>query len=131
MKASALRWAAFIAVGTAAAAVHLATVKGLVDAAGWPPLAGNVAGWLFAFGVSFTGHQRLTFSDHGAPRGRSLRRFFVVSALGFAANEFAYAALLAYTRLRYDVALLLVLLGVAVLTYLSSRHWAFRGSRAR
>ena len=131
MKAVPARWLVFIGVGSAAAVVHLATVKALVDAAGWAPLAGNVCGWLIAFGVSFTGHRRLTFGDQGAPRGRALRRFFLVSALGFAANESAYAALLAYTRLRYDVALVLVLLGVAVLTYLSSRHWAFRGSRVR
>ena len=131
MKAAAARWAVFIGVGSAAAAVHLATVKGLVEAAGWPPLAGNICGWLLAFGVSFTGHQRLTFAEQGAPQSRALRRFFIVSALGFVANEAAYAALLAYTRLPYDAALVLVLLGVAVLTYLSSRHWAFLGSRAR
>ena len=131
MKAAPRRWLTFIAVGCAAAAVHLSTVKCLVESAGWPPLAGNVVGWLLAFSVSFGGHRCFTFDDQGAPGGRALRRFFLLSALGFAANELAYAALLATGRVRYDVALVVVLLGIAVLTYLASRHWAFRGNRAR
>jgi putative flippase GtrA len=124
------RLAWFILVGTSAAGVHWGVVFGLVSHSGWHPLVANVFGWLVAFSVSFAGHHRLTFRDHAAPVGASLRRFFLVSAAGFAANQAAYAALLRWSPLRYDVALALVLVGVAAATYLLSRHWAFRRSQA-
>ena len=53
------------------------------------------------------------------------RRFFAISAGGFAVNESAYALLLHWTTLRYDLLLAAVLVGVAGLTYVLSRHWAF------
>jgi hypothetical protein len=62
---------------------------------------------------------------------RAARRFFGVSAAGFATNELTYALLLQWSSLRYDVVLALVLVGVAVITYLLSSRWAFRGSLQR
>jgi putative flippase GtrA len=115
----------FIAVGCAAAAVHWVVVVALVGRAGWQPLVANVAGWLVAFTVSFAGHHRLTFGAQGAPVWPSARRFFAVSAFGFAVNECAYAALLRWSGQHYGLALAVVLLGVAVVTYLLSRHWVF------
>lgn len=120
---------AFVATGSTAALVHFAVVVGLVDHAGWAPLVANVAGWLAAFGVSFAGHLRFSFADQAAPPVRAARRFLAVSAGGFAINEAAYAALLHGGGLGYRVALAGVLLGVALLTWLLSRHWAFRGNR--
>jgi putative flippase GtrA len=125
------RIAWFIMVGTAAAAVHWAVVVGLVEHRAWPALVANVLGWLVAFGVSFAGHHRLSFRDRAAPLGRSAVRFFAVSAGGFAVNESAYALLLHTTGQRYDLVLAAVLVAVAGVTYLLSRHWAFLGSRAR
>lgn len=116
----------FIAVGCAAAAVHLATVVALVRWGGWSPPVANVLGWLTAFVCSFFGHHFTTFSDAQAPMGRAARRFFAVSALGFAVNQAAYVLLLRWSGLRYDLALALVLVGVAVVTYLLGRRWAFR-----
>ena len=116
----------FIAVGSAAAAVHLATVVVLVRWGGWSPPAANVLGWLVAFVCSFFGHHLTTFSDAQAPMARAARRFFAVSALGFAANQAAYVLLLRLSGLRYDLALALVLVGIAILTYLLGRRWAFR-----
>ena len=123
----AARLARFILVGCGAAAVHFASVVALVRLAGVPPLAANVAGWLLAFVVSFSGQHLLTFADRRAPLAQALPRFILLSAAGFAANEAAYAALLHATGLRFDVALALVLVGVAVLTYLASSRWVFRG----
>jgi putative flippase GtrA len=117
----------FILVGCAAALVHFVTVVQLVERLAWAPLAANVAGWLCAFGVSFTGHFRLTFADHSAPVLRSAARFFLISAAGFAINETAYAVALRYSPARYDVLLAVILVAVAALTYLTSRHWAFAG----
>jgi putative flippase GtrA len=127
MSAAAARMAWFIAVGCSAAAVHFCVVIVLVAQAGWPPLVANVAAWLVAFVVSFSGHWLLTFRHAGAPWPRAARRFFLVSLAGFAANELAYAVLLHASGLRYDVALACVLVGVAVMTYLLSSRWAFRG----
>ncbi len=116
----------FLAIGSAAAAVHLAAVVALVRWGGWSPAVANVVGWLMAFACSFFGHHLTTFSDAGAPLGRAARRFFAVSALGFAANQAAYVLLLRLSGLRYDLALALVLVGIAVMTYFLGRRWAFR-----
>lgn len=128
MKNTALRLASFVVVGCTAAAVHFGTVVLLVEALGLSPVVANVGGWLVAFVVSFLGQSLLTFRSRGAPWLQALPRFFAISALGFAANESAYAFLLRATGLRYDLLLALVLLGVAVMTYLLSSLWAFRGS---
>ena len=120
----------FIVVGCAAAAVHWCVATSLVALAGWPPLRANVAGWLVALGVSFTGHHRLSFRGHGSSIGRAGLRFFMISAGGFLVNESAYALLLRWTSARYDVLLAMVLVGVAGATYLLSRHWAFLRSPA-
>ena len=118
----------FVAVGCTAAAVHFGVVVALVSGLGLPPLAANVAGWLVAFVVSFLGQWQLTFRAHGAPWLQALRRFFLLSAAGFAINEASYAILLRWTPWRYDVLLAGVLVGVAVMTYLLGSRWAFRGS---
>jgi putative flippase GtrA len=128
MSDSAHRVIRFIAVGCIAAAVHLGVVVLLVSGMGLPPLAANVVGWLVAFCFSLTGHWLLTFRSQRSPLWRAARRFFAVSAAGFAANELAYAALLRWSGLRYDLVLALVLVAVAVITYLLSSRWAFLGN---
>ncbi len=117
----------FVAVGCTAAAVHFGVVLLLVAVAGAALLAANLAGWLLAFGVSFVGQWRYTFRAQEAPAWRALRRYFVLSLGGFAANEAAYAALLRWTPLRYDLSLAAVLAGMAIVTYVLSTRWAFRG----
>lgn len=97
----------------------------LVVHGAWRPLVANVLGWGVAFGVSFAGHHLLTFRGHGAGARAAAARFFAVSAGGFAVNESAYALLLERTGLHYDIALAVVLLAVATLTYLLGRHWVF------
>jgi len=119
-----LAW--FIAVGCAAAATHWCVAVACVEGLGLAPLAANAVGWLVAFLVSFCGHYRLTFRHAAAPLARAARRFFLVSAAGFALNEAAYAWLLHATALPYDLLLALILVALAVLTFLASRLWAFR-----
>jgi putative flippase GtrA len=119
------RLARFVAVGCAAAAVHFGLVVLLVENRMATPLAANVVGWLVAFVVSFAGQYRVTFADRSAPIARAARRFFAISAAGFAANEAAYALLLHVSAIRYDVALGIVLVAVAVMTYVLSSRWAF------
>lgn len=119
-----LAW--FIMVGCAAAATHWIVVVIAVTSGGMPPLIANVVGWLVAFCVSFAGHFQLTFKHHRAPLARAARRFFAVSALGFAVNELAYAWLLKATTLPYDVLLALILITIAGMTFILGRLWAFR-----
>jgi putative flippase GtrA len=119
-----LSW--FAVVGCMASVVHWLSVVALVGFAGLAPLAANVMGWLVAFGVSFSGHHRLTFRRHNAPAWRAARRFFLVSATGFAVNEISYAYLLHATTIRYDVLLAGVLIVIAGFTFVLGRFWAFR-----
>jgi putative flippase GtrA len=121
------RLAFFLVVGALAAAVHWLVVVGLVTGLRLQPLLANIIGWLVAFVASFSGHYLLTFRDQSAPLGRSALRFFGVSALGFSINESIYAITLALGW-RYDWALLIVLVAVAVMTYFLSRRWAFMRS---
>jgi putative flippase GtrA len=104
---------------------------GLVSQQGWHPLKANLLGWLVAVVVSFAGHHRLTFRDRAAPLQASAGRFLLVSAGGFAVNEAAYAVLLAWSGQAYEQVLAVVLLCVAGVTYLLSRHWVFLRSEAR
>jgi len=120
----------FIAVGCAAAAVHLAVVVVLVSGLGQWPLVANVGGWMVAFLVSFSGHWLLTFEQR-APWRRAARRFFTISLGGFLVNETTYAILLRWSGWRYDVLLAIVLVAVAVLTYLLSSRWAFLSTAPR
>ena len=124
-----VRLAWFVAVGCVAAAVHFGVVVALVELLALPPLLANVGGWLVAFVVSFCGQWLLTFRGTGAPWQQALPRFFLLSLGGFAVNEAAYALLLHFSALPYDLLLGLVLVGVAVMTYLLSSRWAFQGSR--
>jgi putative flippase GtrA len=123
------RIAWFVVVGCAAAAVHLGTVTLLVSWFDWPPLIANVVAWLVAFCVSFAGHWRLTFPHSGSPMLRAIRRFFLISLAGFVTNEAMYALLLhTFGERWYLPTLFFVLLAVAVITWLLSSRWAFRGT---
>jgi putative flippase GtrA len=102
----------------------------LVSHWGLHPALANVPAWLAAFLVSFVGHHRWTFGDQRTPARKLAGRFFLVSAAGFAVNESAYVALMHWSTVRYDVVLAAVLVAVAALTYLASRHWVFLGNRA-
>lgn len=120
----------FGVVGVSAMLVHMGMVWLLVERFAQPPLRANVFGFLVAFGVSYLGHGRLTFKGHGADVGASLPRFFLVASLGFAVNQSAYALLLArFGPQSYLPLLALVLIGVALLTFVLSRTWAFSAPR--
>lgn len=120
----------FGVVGISAMLVHLASVALVLVPLGLPPLLANVIGFLIAFQVSHAGHRRLTFREAAAPPAQSRRRFFGVAVLSFAVNEVLYALLLRFTPLDYRVALALVLVAVAVLTFGAARLWAFAPERA-
>ena len=115
----------FGVVGVGAMLVHLGSVALVFVPWGLDPLLANVLGFLIAFQVSHAGHRRLTFREQDAPAARSRLRFFGVALLSFAVNEAMYWLLLRYTVLDYRVALAIVLVAVAALTFVIARHWAF------
>jgi putative flippase GtrA len=123
-----LSW--FVAVGCAAAATHWLVVVACVQGVDAQPLVANVVGWLVAFCVSFSGHYLFTFRHQAGSWHVAAMRFFCISAAGFLVNEVSYAWLLRHTTLRYDVLLALILIAIAVLTFLFSRFWAFRHNAA-
>jgi len=114
----------FGSVGLLAALVHLFVFEALRHVLR-PELA-NLGGFLVAFGVSFTGHRRLSFKDAGTSVQQSLVRFLVTAIAGFFANELCFMFLL--YRLDWPVwPALVVALGVAAgQTFVLSRWWAFR-----
>ena len=115
---------AFGVVGATAFLVHFAVVAATVPL-GMAPLVANVFGFLTAFVVSFVGHGRWSFPAEGRPVAPALKRFAIVAVSGFGLNESAYAVLLRATSLDYRVALFVVLVAVAGLTWLAGRYWAF------
>lgn len=122
---SVVQLAVFGSVGVVAAVVHFSVVSALVPF-GARPLAANVAGFLAAVSISFAGHDRWSFPSRARARRRAMRRFLTVAVMGFVCNEALYWALLELAPLSYRVALLIVLAAVATLTFLMSKHWAFR-----
>lgn len=115
----------FICVGVSALLTHWLVVILLVPLAGLHPLLANVVAFLVAFNVSYFGHRHLTFKASERSHRQTLPRFAAVAASSFALNEAMYWVLLNFTPLRYDIAMLLVLGSVAVLTYILGKFWAF------
>ena len=117
-------FAAFTLVGSAAACVHVALVATAVPL-GVAPLLANLLAFCLSFTLGFIGHARWSFPAAGRPVGTALRRFAVLSVLGFGLNEAAYAGTLSWTELDYRVALVAVIAGLGFLKLLASKHWAF------
>ena len=115
----------FVIVGCAAAATHWLVAVGCIAFLGLLPAIANLVGWSVAVVVSFSGHYRLTFRHQRKSLWPSVRRFLLLSASGFAVNELAFVTLLRLTDIPYFVLLALILIAVAFLTFVLSRHWAF------
>ncbi|MDQ7969153.1 MAG: GtrA family protein [Oxalicibacterium faecigallinarum] len=123
------RIARFGVVGLTAAGVHYWTVIALVELLQIAPLHANVGGFVVAFWFSYFGHRYWTFSDtvgHQPGQRQSFLRFLLVAVLGFLMNAFLFFLFLHYTDIPYYVALAIVVLTVAAMTYVLSRLWAFR-----
>lgn len=116
----------FILVGASAAGVHWVVAIIGVQYIHLNPLWANLIGWLVAFTVSFSGHYHLTFRQQRAGVKQAIRRFFIISACGFAVNELSYAYFLATTHIRYDWLLAGILIAVAGATFVASRIWGFK-----
>ncbi len=120
----------FLAIGGAAGLVHYVVTLGLNAFASLRPGPANLVGFLCAFPVSYFGHRALSFAATEVPHQRALPRLFAVSALAFAGNQLLLLTLLRMTSLPLSVALAIVLLVVAVSTFLLSRGWVFARHRS-
>jgi putative flippase GtrA len=114
----------FVMVGTLAAGVHYSLAIAGVMFAGLSPQTSNVCGYVIALLVSYIGQSRFTFAD-AARQATTFVRFATVSLSGFLLNYLCYSALLRWTAIDYRIALLIVLIGVAGLTYIALNKWVF------
>ena len=119
----------FVLVGGSAFVVHYFLVLLLVGRWSVLPLHANILAFCCAFWVSYFGHRRLTFQvGHG--HWQTLPRFAMVALMSFALNQLLFALLLQdFPAIPYYVSLAIVLVVVAVLTFLISKFWAFAYGR--
>lgn len=113
-------------VGVGATGVHMMIGVMLIHS-GWQALAANAIAFVAAFLVSFVGHFGYSFADQEAEFFTSFWKFIFVGCLGFAFNETVLAVLIFTDILVGGPALLVSTLSAAILTFLLSRGWAFRG----
>ncbi|NMM39150.1 MAG: GtrA family protein [Glaciimonas sp.] len=122
-----LRLLRFGVVGLLAAVLHYWVVIGLVELLRIQPLQANFGGFAVAFWVSYFGHRYWTFANPDKTGvTTSFLRFLAIAVSGFSLNELLFYLFLRYLELSYYVALGIVVLIVAVMTYVLSRWWAFR-----
>lgn len=92
------------------------------------PAWANPCGFLLAFPVSYIGHGKLSFAGHQASHTQALPRFLLVACSGFLANQLLLLSLLELFALPFWLTLAVVMLIVAVTTYVLSRYWAFKSA---
>lgn len=120
MQADVRRLIRFLLVGGAATLTHLAVAATLYALWGaacvWPA---NFIAWLAAFGVSFWGHQRITFK-----RGTTLGRFLVMSLSGLGVNH-GLLGLLLLTPMPPFAAMMSAIALASAVSYLVARRYTF------
>ncbi|CAG0965603.1 hypothetical protein MTYP_00973 [Methylophilaceae bacterium] len=114
----------FTLIGAIAALVHYTAAVGL-ESVGIPAAWANPSGFLLAFPVSYFGHRHLSFPGRTNSHRQSMPRFFVVAVGGFAANHLLLLMGLQVFSLPFWLLLGIIMLIVAIGTYLLSRYWAF------
>lgn len=113
-------------VGGLAAAIHFAVVIGLVEATLAKPLVANMLAFLVAFQVSYWGHRCWTFNAKTIYHYTALLRLFAVAISGFILNQSLFFVLFTMFKLPYQLALLIVLAILPILTFTLGKCWVFR-----
>lgn len=115
----------FLSVGLVNTLIGLSTIYVCMALLGMQDVPSNVTGYMIGLVVSFVLNKHWTFRYHGDAL-ESLLRFLVVFAIAYSAN---LIVVLCTTRVfgvdRY-VAQAAGVLAYTVLSYLGSRHYAFR-----
>ena len=120
-----LKW--FVGVGVLAALVHVAAITLYVEVFHLPVLLSNMIAFMTAFGVSYFGHKYGTFAHQNSSHRQAIPRFYMTALLGFVLNNTLFYVLYSILGMPYLQALVIVLGGVAILTFILSKFWAFRG----
>ena len=114
----------FTLVGIVAACVHISIVWFLITYLGIEALLANLAAFLSAFIVSFTGQYLWTFRSKRYWQS-ALMRFFLISLFGFMVNNIVLIALLDVGIMSDSLSAVLSACIIPVVTYLAGRFWAF------
>lgn len=119
-----IQW--FIVVGAMAALTHFIAAVSLETLDMMHAKFANVVGFMVAFPVSYLGHYFFSFAKQIRPsHKKALPRFFLIALTGFIGNESLILLGLQYTQLPFWLLLALVMIIMAVSTYLLSKYWAF------
>ena len=124
-KQEVLTMSRFTLVGIAAACVHISIVWALITQLGIETLLANLAAFLIAFSVSFTGQYLWAFRSKRYWQS-AIMRFFLVSVLGFAVNNVVLITLLSKGVMSDSLTAVLSACIIPVVTYLAGRFWALK-----
>ncbi len=117
-------------VGISATLLHLAVVYLRMSMTALPTMLANLIAFLCAFALSFTANYYWSFrlADHFL---RALVRFFVTSFSALVANSAVLAILLKEAFLSPAASVFIAACVIPILTFLSARFWAFKGTARR
>lgn len=116
----------FAFVGLFSTATHLCLVALLVHFLQLKPLIANVMAYLVTVNISYLGHRYITFAKLGANRQLRLPHYLVISLIAFLLNEFLYFLFLHFLPFNYFISLIIVIILVAIFTFVASKLWACR-----
>jgi len=112
-------------VGVTAAAIHFCVVVMLVQMLAYAPLVANIIAFFISFQASYYGHRRFTFAESAVLHSAALPKLLMVQLINLAANESLFYFFLSL-HLPYQLALLIVLTILPMLTFIVSKLWIFR-----
>lgn len=116
----------FGAVGGLATLTHVGVAIAAEAGLALSPQSANLAGYLVAVVVSYTGHALVTFKAPVQSAARFMR-FILVSLLGLATSSTTVWVATGVLGLAFPVAMLCVAVAVPVVTYIGMRFWVFDG----
>ena len=113
----------FGAVGITATLAHTLIFISTLRLLGWPEQISNLAAFIIAFALSWSGHYFWTFQTGG---WQTMPRFVAVALSGYLLN--ALFVFIIITRLGWPdfYVLPLMLLITPIMTFLLARYWAFK-----
>ena len=118
------QFAAFSGVGVVAAVVHYGLLVGLVELAGWGPVAATLAGYVAGGIVSYALNRRLTYASD-RPHAEATWRFAVVALVGFLLTGLFMQAFTGWLGAPYLPAQLVTTGIVLVWSFGANRVWTF------
>ena len=118
----------FGAVGITATSAHALIFISALRLLGWPEQISNLAAFIIAFAISWTGNYFWTFQTGGWQTGgwQTMPRFVAVALSGYLLN--ALFVFIIITKLGWPdfYVLPLMLLITPIMTFLLARYWAFK-----